>query len=283
MTIIISIFKVLVCTIITFSLLHILLSYFIAFCEWRCTAQRENKRLPIFKMIKSFLQESVLTFLAPITSLTMFYHFKAKNNGKTPILLVHGYIFNQSAWLYIRHGLEKADTGPVYSLNLHPPFTSIENITKSLSKKIAEIEEETGTDKLILIGHSMGGIVSSYYAECIAAKDSIQGVITLGSPLQGSRLTAIGIGKNCTQMTPHSPFLQDLEKKRLASTIPYYNVASKLDNMIVPWDSALASKNIRDQYILDDLGHLSLLVSPKIVSKIIQWLKDKKGWENNGL
>src|SRR3990167_5939761 len=99
-----------------------------------------------------------------------------------PILLVHGYLHDRSAWVFLRNELCRKGFGPVYTLNLFHPLRSIRDHAALVAKKAAEIAEQTKRDDLCLIGHSMGGLVSAWYALEIAKQGTVTDVITIGSP-----------------------------------------------------------------------------------------------------
>jgi pimeloyl-ACP methyl ester carboxylesterase len=196
------------------------------------------------------------------------------HTDQTPILLVHGYAFNQLGWLRFRHLLSKKNVGPIYTLNLGSPFSDIETLSQHLQTKIDSIFEETEINEIILIGHSMGGLVSAHYAEHLAKPDTVKAIITLGTPFAGTWLAVFGYGKNALQMRPESTFLKTLTQKIQQSSIPYYHVTSKMDNGIIPWDSALpTSTDLQKQCIVENTGHLGLLISAQIIQQVIAWIK----------
>ncbi|MDP1607922.1 MAG: alpha/beta fold hydrolase [Chlamydiales bacterium] len=190
-------------------------------------------------------------------------------NTERPILLVHGYLHNASAWLYLTHRLAKEGFGSTYAINLWPPFCSIERYVELVKDRVKKIQEETGRQDVLLIGHSMGGLVVSQ-----AALDlSLSQAITLGSPLRGTPVAYIGLGKNAKQMHPGSLFTTQLQQKLLNNkTVRFLHVGSKADGVVpekyaLPEPSALA-----EQFSVADLGHMSLLYSPRIARKILDWV-----------
>ncbi len=191
---------------------------------------------------------------------------------ETPILLVHGYLHDASAWVYQKKKLAKAGFGPVYAMNLRHPFSSIERLAQQVREKAAQIEKITGRSDLILIGHSMGGLVSSWYATQLAPQGKVKDVITIGSPFFGTHLAKIGIGSNAKEMQRGSPFLNDLqEAMSRKSEMRFSHIASSTDEVIIPADSAIlpgASRTL----MLDDVGHVALLYSPRVFQQIREWI-----------
>src|SRR5579863_8545591 len=87
----------------------------------------------------------------------------SKATGK-PILLVHGYCNNSSVWTYMQRKLQQGTNYRIYTIDLGFPFQSIHKYVEKVTQKILEICQETGHQEVILMGHSMGGLVSSMVA-----------------------------------------------------------------------------------------------------------------------
>lgn len=250
------------------------LSFSLAWLERRIERQRsyvfEQNKPPFSVLLKSFFTEAFLLFIAIVSSPLMLIKSQNKNTASSPIVLIHGYAHNRCAWFFIQKYLQMKGFGRIHTLNLFPPFGSIESLAKQVQNELESIKKDH--EKAVLIGHSMGGLVAAYFAENLANEGEISQIITLGSPFLGTRLAAFGIGKNAAQMVPQSNFLISLNEKISKSPIPYYHLASKIDNIIVPWNSALPKKQEGQEFVVQDLGHLSLLASPLVAQKIIKWL-----------
>ena len=121
----------------------------------------------------------------------------------------------------------------------------------------------------------MGGLVSSYYALNLAPKDLILDVITLGSPLMGTMMAEIGIGKCADEMRRDSKFILDLNKKmQNCKNVTFYNLASQIDHLIIPFDSALPKNQPQRQCLIKDVGHNTLLFSKNVNLQICKWLEN---------
>lgn len=266
--------------ILALALLHAFVTHLIILYEMRLHQMQTQDKHPIpwiylgqSVVIEAFcnLIRSLLTPFATLNASTI------SKKDSTPILLVHGYLQNQTDWLWVKHQLKKMEgIGSLYSLNLCPPFESITQYSELLKHKIEAIQRETQHPKIILIGHSMGGLVCSYYNEYMAKDNEVSMVIAIGSPYQGTRLSALGYGQNVKEMAPHSDFLKSLSERMQHTKTPYYFIASKIDNLISPWNSALPihmGTNIADNsLVLNDHGHLRLLISPKVIHQIAAWI-----------
>ncbi len=203
---------------------------------------------------------------------------KEERGNGIPILLVHGYLHDRSAWIYHKKKLLLHGFGPVYTISLGYPFLSIMEYVKIIEQKALQIEKETGRKELILIGHSMGGLISSLYATKFAPSGKVTDVITIGSPLAGTPVAKIAIGPDAREMEKGSELVKGLQEAvRSAKGIRFYHIATKTDQLVVPYTSAIIEGRPERQLILEDVGHASLLYSPRVSEKILFWLKRPNG------
>ena len=84
--------------------------------------------------------------------------------GALPVLLVHGYLCNRGLWWWLRRGL-RARHFEVATINLEPPFASIDHFVGQLRARIEALVAETGAPKVVLVTHSMGGLVARAYLQ----------------------------------------------------------------------------------------------------------------------
>lgn len=195
--------------------------------------------------------------------------------SKTAILLIHGYCRNQSDWWWLRKQFNDNNC-PIFTVNLEADFESIAELTRtSLPQKIADIQQQTNCTDIILVGHSMGGLVASYYNEFLDTTRMVRAIITIASPLHGSKVSVIGKGENAKQMLPQSKFLDALREKINNHPERYYQIATQLDNIVFPWRSTLLDGTPRSQQlVLPDAAHLSLLHSQEVAKQLNLWVKE---------
>lgn len=208
--------------------------------------------------------------------LTLFksYHAPQGNLQGRPILMVNGYFSFGSTWHYQRQRLIQAGFGPIYTMNVGSG-QSIKTYAKQIEEKVRQIQEETCRNDLVLIGHSKGGLVCSYYATHLAdsKKTNITDVVAIGSPLAGTPLAYLGPGYDAYEMRPGSEFHQELRNKiQKHPEIRFSYIASEYDE-VVPLSSALLGKDRSRQLVLKDMGHLGLVFSSRVADQICHWLK----------
>ena len=81
---------------------------------------------------------------------------------RPPLLLIHGYGCSRGVWWWLRRRLEAAGW-VVATLNLEPIYTDIEHYVDSVARRIDEVCHATGSEQVILVAHSMGGLVARAY------------------------------------------------------------------------------------------------------------------------
>ncbi|HEX2583394.1 MAG TPA: alpha/beta fold hydrolase [Chlamydiales bacterium] len=194
-----------------------------------------------------------------------------------PVLLVHGYLHNSTAWYKAIEEMREAGCGPIYTIDLGDgtmsgKFWSMHDYAEQVGEKVEQIKQETGSDTVALVGHSMGGVVSCLYATRYAEPNTVTDVVTIGSPMRGSPFAYwLGEGADGREMRVGSPLLDEIGiAMESAPAIRFYSVASKTDG-VVPFESALHGK---EQMIVEDRGHTSLLRSRKIAQQVASWLKE---------
>lgn len=207
----------------------------------------------------------------PIKYLDLTIPAKVKTN--TAILLVHGFGRNQGDYLWLRKQFAKTKAW-VFTVDLIPPLAGIDEIASaSIVPKIKQIKQVTGCQNIIIIGASMGGVVASYYKEYLDEAQDVKAVITIGSPLHGTKVAVAAPGINSRQMCPDSEFLAQLRQKMNNRSESYYQVVSKFDEVIFPWESALLQATPKqNQYIVPFVGHLGMLHDGDVAAKLNHWV-----------
>lgn len=106
---------------------------------------------------------------------------------KYPLLLVHGVFFRDSKkinyWGRIPGELER--NGAKIFYGNHHSASSVEESAKELTKRIEEIIEETGCQKINIIAHSKGGLDCRYAISLCGAMEHVASLTTINTPHRG--------------------------------------------------------------------------------------------------
>lgn len=196
-------------------------------------------------------------------------------SGKIPILLIHGYGHDAGAWCYHRPRLAQSGIGPLFTIDLGSPTHSIGEYARRVQQKAEKIAAIAGTKNLILVGYSMGGLVAADYALRLAAEGTVKGVITIGSPFEGTRMAIFGNGLCAKQMHYRTPFLKGLKEKVVANgIIPFCHIGTHSDTIVRPASSSWPTGVSALKIIFEDFGHLSLLYSETITKTLCVCLNE---------
>lgn len=182
------------------------------------------------------------------------------------LLLVHGYGCSRAAWWWLRHRLE-GHGWVVATINLEPIYTDIEHYVEPLARRIDDVLAATGAARLILVGHSMGGLAIRAYLRR-HGPGKVARVVTLGTPYGGSELAHIGFGANGRQMVPGNDWLAQLAEH--PPPVETTTIFSRHDNYVMPQTNLELTGAARRP--LDGLGHLAMLYSPRVADALVDAL-----------
>ena len=180
-----------------------------------------------------------------------------------PLILVHGYGCSRGVWWFLRRQFEAAGH-VVATVSLAPPYTSIGKLVPQLAQRIEEVCAATGADQVVLVAHSMGGLVCrSYLARHGGGR--VERLITIASPHSGSELARIGIGQNAREMEPGSRWLKDLASS--VTPVRAISIRTPHDNYVMPQDNQRLPGALDVE--LDGIGHLALLFSRRTAKEVL--------------
>lgn len=212
--------------------------------------------------------------LFPFTFFGLYHAPRGSKEG-TPILLLNGYLSFGSTWDYQRRKLAEANLGPIHTMNIGSG-KSIRVYAEQVGKKIQKILEKKAEKEIILVGHSKGGLVASYYASILATEETtVKYVVTIGSPLAGTPFARVCFGQDAEEMTTNSLFTQDLREKITQCVKTHFFYIASEEDGIVSKESALLGKDSSHHFVLKDLGHLSLLFSSRVAHRLIDLLQSE--------
>lgn len=186
-------------------------------------------------------------------------------NVRDPLLLVHGYACNRGVWWALRRAVGRVGWR-VATLNLEPPLATLDTLAAQLASRIAAVLRETGAERVILIGHGVGGLVCRAYLARYG-EEAARALITLGTPHQGTRLAAYGAGPLARELEPGSAALAALPHRL---PIPCVAIYSTHDNFVMPQGPCELSgaRNMP----LAGIGHLHMLFSQRVVRVLLREL-----------
>jgi triacylglycerol esterase/lipase EstA (alpha/beta hydrolase family) len=184
--------------------------------------------------------------------------------GASPVVLVHGVFCNAGVFAWtIRRFAEEA-LGPVYALSYGPPLAPIERFSKQLATLVDAACRDTGAAQVVIVAHSMGGLVARDYLRTYGGA-KVARVVTLGTPHHGSRFASLAAGRCLAQMRPGNGWLAALPSAPAAP--PIVSLWSPHDSMVAPQTSAVLEGATNVAFL--GIGHNALLRDRRVHARVV--------------
>lgn len=200
----------------------------------------------------------------------------------TPVILVHGFGHNRSAWFVLDRLLRGAGFTSVHTLNYNPFTHDVPEIAERLRERVALVRALTGAPKVHLVGHSLGGIVIRWFVQELGGQSVVDTAITVASPHAGTAAAHTGahlgsrLGRTARELLPDSPVIARLNASPLPASVRWVAYYSNLD-VLVPGASAKLSGPTAANLLAKDHGHVSILLSSQVARSIVHQLEAAEG------
>ncbi|MET8075054.1 alpha/beta fold hydrolase [Streptomyces sp. NPDC005303] len=195
--------------------------------------------------------------------------------AKPPVVLLHGFIDNRSVFVLLRRSLAQHGRQQIESLNYSPLTCDIRAAAELLGRHIEGICERTGSERVDVVGHSLGGLIARYYVQRLAGDTRVRTLVTLGTPHSGTRVVPLANAHPIVrQMRPGSELLEELTQPAPGCRTYFVSFWSDLDHLMDPLEAAcidhadLMAENVQ----VSGVGHLALPVHPAVATGIRQVL-----------
>jgi len=198
----------------------------------------------------------------------------------TPVLLVHGFAANKSNWLFLRRDLRAAGFGRIDALNYNPLTADIPALADACARRVRHLLEVTGADRVHLVGHSLGGLVVRYAVQMAGLHDVAASCVTVASPHQGLAHLPLGLVPVPTvrQLAHGSAVLRRLSASSRPLPTRFVAYYSNLDVLAPGHRCRIVEPALRATNVLvKDEGHLSILLSRRLVSSLVHELRAADG------
>lgn len=198
--------------------------------------------------------------------------------SRTPVVLVHGLIDNRSIFAVMRRALRRRGFTSVCSFNYSPLLGDISRGAHDLGEHIDRVREQTGHERVHVVGHSLGGLLARYHLQRQGGDQRIESLVTLGTPHQGSLLAHLLPTPLVRQLRPGSHVFQDLAERASGIDAPVTAVYSDMDQVVLPVSSGrcehpdLAARNI----LVRGVGHMSLPIHRGVVDEVAATLAGRR-------
>jgi hypothetical protein len=190
--------------------------------------------------------------------------------ARTPVLLVHGLVDNSSVFAVMRRSLRRRGFASVCSWNYSPLLGDVADGAQDLAEHVERICQETGHERVHVVGHSLGGLIARYFVQRLDGDRRVDRLVTLGTPHQGSRWAHVVPTQLIRQLRPGSPLYQELAEPVHGCGTQITAVYSDIDQMVLPTSSGrcdhpdLAARNV----LVRGVGHMSLPIHRGVLDEV---------------
>jgi len=230
----------------------------------------------------------------------MNFNGRAETNRKVtvkkpPVLLVHGFHWDpwdlDNEWFFMKFGLSQLDFNvwiSQYSPADRGTRDHIQIYAGKLANEVEAVRQAYGVDKVDIVAHSMGGLVSRWYIEMLGGEKYVRKLIMLETPNHGvpsQVLTMLYPARwylgvlhwdSVDDMTTGSQFLRNLNgnNDEISPNVQYEILGGKvyIDTFRVWWD--LDSVGVPCQNIFPTVWHGDLIKNTDVISRIVYLLND---------
>ena len=192
-----------------------------------------------------------------------------------PILIIHGFLGTRGSMYLLERRLVQ-DGFVVVSFNLGT--LNVRDIRRSaflIHRKIERILAQTPSQKIDIIGHSMGGLIGLYYVKKLGGDARVRKLLMMGTPVRGTWTALAGVltlglwSTSSWQLLPRSRFLDELAQGSLPPGVEVHTIAAARDWVVPLGTTRLTGANA----VTVPLGHSSLVVSEEVYRRVVNALR----------
>jgi len=207
---------------------------------------RERFGCPVRIMARAWARG--VFWIAVSLACSVLYYFRLlrpsgwkRRAAGTPIIMVHGLYHNETAWLAFMRRFRAAGYRNLQPFSYDSWRGDPEELVSLLALRIENAWRETGRPTA-LVGHSLGGLLIRGCLRRPELQGKIAVVATLGAPVEGSKLAALGPGSLAGKILYKSAVIEALSGAQ-AFEVPALALVSDLDDMVLPADSLFAGRH----------------------------------------
>jgi pimeloyl-ACP methyl ester carboxylesterase len=202
-----------------------------------------------------------------------------------PVLIIHGFLGTRGSMYMLERRLVE-DGFVVVSFNLGT--LNVRDIRRSaflIHRKIERILAQTPSQRIDIIGHSMGGLIGMYYVKKLGGHARVRKLIMMGTPIRGTWAALMGVmtlglwSTSSWQLLPRSRFLDELAQGPMPPGVEVHTIAAARDWVVPLPTTRLAGASATTV----PLGHSSLVVSEEVYRRVVHTLRPPQEPSNEEL
>lgn len=223
-------------------------------------------------MLSGVVAVAIVIVTFPLGLLHRSSRSREAAGDRPPVLLIHGLYHNAGAWFLFRRRLGRAGYSCVETFQYSSWGRSFDALAEELSQVIDGMSARAGKP-VVLIGHSLGGLLGKACALDPANAGKIAALVTLGSPHQGSKLAALAVGGLGRSLLFRGSLIAGMEGRSVPESIRRLAVVSPVDNMVLPNEALQVTESGWDYHETAPISHVSMLYHAPTAKRVTRFLE----------
>jgi len=195
------------------------------------------------------------------------------SSDDVPVLLVHGYDMNRATMWPLALYLRTRGWKWVHSVNHGPWGNPVAAHARHLAVRVAELKRASGADRVDVVAHSMGGLITAFYAARMDGARDIRRLVTIGTPWKGTWLAYFGHRAEARDLEPESAVVTELSSI-CPRVVPVTSIWTPCDQIVVPARNSVIDH--ADCVEIPIAGHLDLLIDGRVFTAVRDALRAPK-------
>lgn len=194
---------------------------------------------------------------------------------RTPVVLVHGYGGNPSAWFPLQQRLLRAGFLHVHAISYNAAIADLPAIGRIVARSCAAAMERSGTDHVHLVGHSLGGVGIRHAIQRLGLAPYVRTAVTVATPHRGLPLVLTGWTSVVRFLQPGGQTPGDRSRSNCPSDVRWVNFYSDHDLVVRPGAARVqASDGCARDILVPRAGHIGILRAPAFLDGVVRELLD---------
>ena len=187
-----------------------------------------------------------------------------------PVLLIHGFLGTRGS-MYLLERRMVEDGFVVVSFNIGT--LNVRDIRRSafmIHRKIERVLAQTPSQKIDIVGHSMGGLIGLYYAKKLGGHTRVRKLVMMGTPINGTWTALAGVATlglwstSSWQLLPRSRFLDELAQGPMPPGVELHSLSAARDWVVPLRRTRMPGATTTTV----PLGHSSLVVAEDVYRRL---------------
>lgn len=219
-------------------------------------------------IVTSFLAECILL----PSYLLHFFSSKQTEDG-TPIVLVHGLHHSECAWLLFKRRLQAQGFQNITTYGYKSVTGEFAEAVAGLNTHLDERLAANPGRKVVLIGHSLGGMVIRRAVGAARYRDRVEKIVTLGTPHHGSALAWCAgnhLGRDLIPGRTISRLVAESEQP----DCPMLSMYTFFDDYVMPLPMLQVARDGWREQVCSPMGHVWMLYSREVVENVVDFINE---------